>query len=99
MERLSVAVSGAVQFGRDLIVHQFPSAAFDSTEGRAGSVVGESLRPESAPVVGSNLVQRVHHIVKGVRLHHGRTARSSIKCFAEIVERFLALALLTDDDI
>src|SRR5258708_35901355 len=94
---LSIAISSAIQFGRILVIHQLPSTAFEAAERGTRAMVGQTLHPESAPVVGSDLIQRVHNVVEGVSLDQGGSARGSITQFAEIVQRFRAFRLLTDE--
>src|SRR5271165_2650141 len=51
-------------------------------------MIREPLPPEGAPVIGSNLVERVYDVVEGVGLDYGRATGRPIKQFAEVVERF-----------
>src|SRR5579872_6653734 len=60
-------------------------------------MIGETLRPKTAPVVGNDLIERVDHIVEGVRLERGPAAGSAVEEVAEIVDRLLSFALLPDD--
>ena len=84
---------------RSVVVGELPSAAFDAAEGRAGAVIGEALGPEAAPVVGNDLIEGVNDVVEGVSLQRRAGARGAVEEVAEIVNRFLAFALLADDDI
>src|SRR5439155_16238469 len=64
---------GGILFGFDefrtvFVVSQFPAAALDTRQRRARPMIIQPLSPETAPIIGSNLVQRVHDIVEIVRL-------------------------------
>src|SRR6266480_2949686 len=62
-------------------------------------MISQALGPKAAPVVGSHLVKCIHDIVEGIGLDLGRPVLSSVEEMAEIVDRFLALRLLTNDRI
>src|SRR5215467_6610799 len=62
-------------------------------------MVGEALGPEAAPVVGNGLIKCSDDVVKRVGLHGWASAWAAVEKVAEIVDRFLALALLTNNDI
>ena len=62
-------------------------------------MVGKPFRPKSAPVIESNLIQCVHHIIKRVCLYLGRPALPAVEEMAEIVYRLLAVGLLADDRV
>src|SRR5271170_351332 len=81
------------------IIDKIPSAAFDSAQRRAGTVIGQPLGPEAAPIVGYDLIQCGNHVIEGVRLHHGSRAGSAVEEMAKVVEGFRALALLAEDDV
>src|SRR5258708_15357926 len=99
VDRLSFAILGAIEFRRMLVVHQLPSTSLNSAERGARAVVRQPVRPESAPVVGSDLIQRVHYVVEGVGFHHWGPSRPSIKQLAEIVQGFLPLTVLAYNHI
>src|ERR1035441_782806 len=46
-DRLSVAVRSAIEVRRVFVVGELPAAGFDSTQGRAGTMVGEMIGPEA----------------------------------------------------
>src|SRR5205807_340186 len=89
----------AGHFRRGFVVDDFPSAAFDASEGGAGTVVVEALGPESAPVVGSDLIQGGDNIVEGVGLDHRSGGGRAVEEVAEIVDALGAFGLLADDDV
>src|SRR5947207_10205223 len=62
-------------------------------------MISQALVPETAPVIGSHLVKRIYDIIEGVGFDFGRSALSAVKEVAEIVDRFFALRLLTNDRI
>ena len=61
-------------------------------------MVSQPFRPEPAPVVGSNLIQRIHHIIERISFYFGRSALPAVKKMAEIVDVFLSIGLLTNDE-
>src|SRR5437868_6661731 len=62
-------------------------------------MIGQTLVPETTPVVGGDLVKPIYYIVESVSFDLGRAALSAVKEVAEIVHRFFALRLLTNDRI
>src|SRR5205807_10590796 len=93
------ALAAALHLRLNVVIDELPPAAFDASQRRSGTVIGETLGPEAAPVVGDNLVQGVNDIIEGVSLHHRPRVGSAVEEPAEIVQRFLACALLADDDL
>src|ERR1035441_2826877 len=72
-DRLSVTIRSAIEVRRVFVVGELPAAGFDPTQGRARAVVGEMIGPESAPVVGSDLIEGVNYVIESVSLYHGRS--------------------------
>src|SRR4029077_12721523 len=62
-------------------------------------MTGQSLRPETAPVVGSNLVESVDDIVEGIGFHLRRFGRTSVQNMAKVIDGLLAIGLLPDDRV
>src|SRR6185503_788464 len=94
-----VLFAGADHLAPTLVVHHFPSAAFDATKWSMRVVSGEALRPETTPIIGDNLVKGIHDVIEGIGLHHGRGTGSAVEEVAEIVDRLLALGLLANDGV
>src|ERR1700688_4140363 len=93
-------VLGAVfHFRLVLVINQLPSAAVDSAQRRARTVIGQPLSPEAAPVVGYDLIESIDDSIEGIGLKHGPRYGSAMEEMAEIVDGFLAFALLADDDV
>ena len=90
---------GAHHLRAGFVVNNFPSAAFDTSQRRARTVTGQAGGPKAAPVVRSNLIQRVHDVIKLVGLYHRRRAGRSVKQFAEIIQRLLPARLLPDNAV
>src|SRR5260370_30377636 len=93
------ALAPALHLRLNVVIDELPTAAFDASQRRSGTVIGEALGPEAAPVVGDDLVQGVNDIIEGISLHHWPRTGSAVEEVAEIVQRFLAFALLADDDV
>src|SRR5437867_8088708 len=47
---------GFDEFGTVFVVNQFPAAALDTRQRRARPMIIQPLSPETAPIIGSNLV-------------------------------------------
>src|SRR5580704_17896081 len=62
-------------------------------------MIGKPFGPEASPVIGSDLVQRVDDIVKGVSLYFRGFTRPSMKNVAKVIHGLLAIGLLSDDRI
>ena len=71
--------------GRSFVVNDFPSAALDAAERSAGAVIGEAFGPETAPVVGCDLIEGADHVVESVGLDHRSRAGRAVEEVAEIV--------------
>src|SRR5450432_990540 len=82
------------QLRRNVVKDQFPSTVFETRERRPGPVIGQPLGPELAPVIRSDSIQSVHHVVKRVSFHLGRTTRTSMENVTKIIDRLRAAALL-----
>src|SRR5579864_3475655 len=85
--------------GRRVVVHEFPSAAFDAAQRCTWTVVRQAVGPKATPVVRHDLIQRVDDIVERVGLKFRASAGRSVEEMAEIIDRFLAFALLANDDV
>src|SRR5713226_1388665 len=87
------------QFRARFVVYEFPAAALYTRERRPRSVVGKPFRPKAAPVVGSHLVQSIHHVVEGVSLDLRRPTLPPVEEVAKVVHGFLSMGLLADDGV
>src|SRR5579864_3787870 len=90
---------GPHHLGAVFVINQFPPAVFYATEWRILPVVGKPVGPKTAPVIRDHLVERIHDIVEGVGLNHGRSAGRAMKQPAEIVEGLRALGLLANNRV
>src|ERR1035438_800978 len=96
---MRVVFASAIHFGWSFVVYDFPSAAFDAAQRSAGTVIRQALGPEAAPVIGRKLIQSANDVLECIGLHHGTCAGSAVEELAKIIQRFLAHALLADNDI
>src|SRR5437870_12547549 len=75
---------GFDEFGTVFVVNQFPAAALDARQRSARPVVIQPLSPEMPPIIGCQLIQRVHDIVEIVRLDLRRSALTAMEGLAEL---------------
>ena len=69
-----------------MIFHPLPSMP---PRGAPRSVIGETLGPETAPVIGCDLVQRIHDVIEGVGFHRGPGAGRTMESWQKSSIDFL----------
>src|SRR5579859_2079143 len=62
-------------------------------------MIGEALGPETAPVIGRNLVERADDVIEGIGFDLGHSTLPAMKEVAKIVDGFLVVSLLADDGV
>ena len=55
------------------------------------------LMKERCPIVGSDLIQRVDHVIEGVGLELGAVVGSAVEEMAEVVDGLLAVGHVVND--